>query len=1001
MHAGRQLDAGERVVLDAGRRHRSRRVPAIQVRLRLFLNHLIDTRRQIAEQVRSVAAGNLLALDRRAVQSSAGQPHGDAGDRSLARVHKAVVVQIDVHETRQTGQQGVDDRRLQGLVVHQSRLRLGARHRGPVGHRAREAGIDLGDDRDRSAGAYRQVAQRGGDHALRVRHGSLAGGGRHELDLRRQEILDVDRGRAGRPGVRNSQGVGQLAAGGDRIGRIGLGNPQVDPRLDHRRFRVRVVLRLRIGFRARDAGGVDDVSAGRGIDGHHNGHRGASTAGKIPQGGSDRSVGIDRGALAGGGRDKGDAAGQLVRDRYAGRVGGAVVDDRQGIGQRLSGDHRIGRIGLEDHQINLRLDRGRYAGRVVGGVGLLLVPADRRRVGQGAARRRGDGDDDRDGFGLVDCQVADVHSHGAGGVVGRALRRRGRNERDVRRQRIDDRDAGGRRRAEIGDQQRVGQVFAGHDGVRRIGLDDLQVDPRLDLGRLAARVVVGFGIGFVPGHTGRIDDLALQRARDGRGQGDRGRTSLGKIAQVGSDRAIGRRDGSLRRRAGNKAQARRQHVGHGHAGGLRRPVVGDQQRVGQRFPGSHRVGRIRLDDSQIDFGQHGRRHRIGVVFQIAFVLVGDDRSRVDDRLARCRIDVDRDRRGRRLSDSQVAQVDRDHVAANAGRAGAAGGNELNAGGQRVCDGHFGSIRWPVVPDQQGVHQLLAGHDGIRRVTLGEHQIDLGGDRGLGGVRIVGQVGFLFVRGNLRFVEQYAAHRRSHIDRQGDGRRGAGRQIAQAGGDRAAHVRDGALAGCRGDERHTLRQRIDHRDTRGVGRSVIAHQQRVNQRLPRGHRVGRVALGDAQIHELLHIGRLVVRVVLRHRVDGVRGHLGGIQQAIGQRGIDRDHHGDRRRFCHIQIAHVRRDDPGRVAGRALGGADALEGDSRGKRVGEYHARGGRRAVVGDDQRVRERVAGGDRIGIVGLDHLQIGQRGEAEIERQIGVGILLRAIAGPAGAERNR
>ena len=62
---------------------------------------------------------------------------------------------------------------------------------------------------------------------------------------------------------------------------------------------------------------------------------------------------VDR-ALRGRGRLVGDPRRQRVDRRHAGGGGRAVVDDRKGVRQLPAGDHRIGRIGFDDRQV----DRG-------------------------------------------------------------------------------------------------------------------------------------------------------------------------------------------------------------------------------------------------------------------------------------------------------------------------------------------------------------------------------------------------------------------------------------------------------------------------------------------------------------------------------------------------------------------------------------------------------------------------------------------------------------------
>ena len=132
------------------------------------------------------------------------------------------------------------------------------------------------------------------------------------------------------------------------------------------------------------AGAVtDDGDRGRG--------RPVASVGRVQV---DRDVAGVRAGPAGAGRgDERDAGGQGVGDRQAGRVGRAVVDDHQGVGDAPPGDDG-GRAGLGDRQVGRRGDRrGRGRAGVVGRrSGRRSCCRRRRGVGQasppGAARSR-------------------------------------------------------------------------------------------------------------------------------------------------------------------------------------------------------------------------------------------------------------------------------------------------------------------------------------------------------------------------------------------------------------------------------------------------------------------------------------------------------------------------------------------------------------------------------------------------------------------------------------
>src|SRR6185369_4677409 len=149
----------------------------------------------------------------------------------------------------------------------------------------------------------------------------------------------------------------------------------------------------------------------------------------------------------------------------------------------------------------------------------------------------------------------------------------------------------------------------------------------------------------------------------------------------------------------------------------------------------------------------------------------------------------------------------------------------------------------------------------------------------------------------------------------------------------------------GGERTGGGQRLDHRDVgRDAGEAVVA---------------------------------AVVGVVREVRV-GFRAHGGG---AVVERagGVDRRGHGD----DDVRAAG----DGGDGAGerRATAAADVGDGEVR-RRVGDLHGGGGRRTGVGHDQRVLDRLAGGERAdGGQRLDHRDVGRRiGRAAVADAVGV-----------------
>ena len=355
--------------------------------------------------------------------------------------------------------------------------------------------------------------------------------------------------------------------------------------------------------------------------------RAGAARGDVAQVAGDDAAALGARRRAGRRGDEAEAGGDRVREADVAGGRGPVVSDRQRVGDRVARrrardvrdlhDRDVGGVGHRDARARLVVARVR-----VGDVGV-----DARRIGDRRGRTGVDRDPDRGGR----CSPAGMSPRLQVTVPAACVQSGRGDECDTRGQHVGDHGVERRARAIVGRGQLVDDLVAGVGARRRRGLQR----PR---GRRAARRRRRpcWCRSSGSGRSRRRRSKRCWRSR--RAARDRARSP--RPSRSRRPRGRRRRRSARRRRSRSRRprrwrrsgrQVARQPIADRDAGGVRGPVVGGDQRVGDQPARGGRVRGERLFDAEVD-----RPHRdVGVVGVVARGRVGGARARRSRRWRSC------------------------------------------------------------------------------------------------------------------------------------------------------------------------------------------------------------------------------------------------------------------------------------------------------------------------------------------------------------------------------
>ena len=506
----------------------------------------------------------------------------DLVDETLGRADRVIEVHLTHRHIGAGADGGGDEVRIVGRVfvgrVGEGRGRVG-QHRA-VGH-VRADRADDGDGDHLVDGHIAHLA----DSAATGREAAVAAaacnGRAAEGDARRQRILDVHGLSHRRAAVSDHDGVGDGLTRRDRDG-ASLGQIQVNQADDGRVGIVGVVRGVAIGRVRANGGGVLQARARLYVigDGDYNGVAHTGAVGQAGQGASDHAAArISTGAVGAG---EGDAHWQGVGDADGLGIRRAVVVHCHGVGDVFASVDG-GRRRLDQRQVRACGQRR--------GDGVANSRAGQRSAGDYGGVHQAAASTGR--HRAIDGDVCITTGHDGPQVAGQrrtaALAAGHQRQGEIARQGIGDGDVVGVRRAGVGDQDGVGQVFARRARIRIGHLADLQNGLLGHVDRLAVGVVVGSvverraadggGVGVGIGANVRWD---VHHQGDGDDLADSHRVQVARHTAV-AGRAVA---GGGR----NEVELAWEGVHHLYRAGHSRPVVGNDQGVGEAPAAGHRAG---------------------------------------------------------------------------------------------------------------------------------------------------------------------------------------------------------------------------------------------------------------------------------------------------------------------------------------------------------------------------------------------------------------------------
>ena len=309
----------------------------------------------------------------------------------MKRVHKLPAGSHNGGESRfqhrQVGarQDGRDD----GVAIVR-RIGVGRRAAddGRVGQRADSGRPQQRAEQQRSAAARRQRAERVRANPRQIGRAAVG----RELGVLQRDGQTVDkRGlqRVGGAEVLNGNGIAEQLAGLRDSRGGGLDHGEVGRSLDGRFNRVGIVLRVGVGRIAGNGDGVGQRARKRRV--YPPADRQQETAARRQRTGGIRAGPRHESAALHGKFGVLQRGGQRVgHDDVLRRIRAGVGDVEQ-IGQRLSGCRRVGQRRFPHREVGRRSDGGDGRIRIVRGVGVGRIAADRSGIGQHAGGQVDDG----------------------------------------------------------------------------------------------------------------------------------------------------------------------------------------------------------------------------------------------------------------------------------------------------------------------------------------------------------------------------------------------------------------------------------------------------------------------------------------------------------------------------------------------------------------------------------------------------------------------------------
>ena len=921
--------------------------------------------------------GHVVRGAERPVRARSGQHEADPVDPGLARVLHAVTVEVLEDGVADAAGCGDRERRVILVVLGQDvvagrRVRVELVGRADLGDVRDGPGV-LGSDVEHERGG-RAVGQRAdgpdptGERALRRCRGVQRHAGGHCIgDLDVGGVVGAVVGQRDREGRRSARGDGARCDGLVQA-QIGALRRHADRRGVIDRVRVERVRRDDLGGVADRVRRVDRRDDRQGL------------AGPVRQGVDvPDPVGRVEGAARGRVRDVRQARQQVIegRDRVRGvrplvaQADGErdrVTDVRRGVVDGL-GDAEVGRQrvqrGLVLVVLTLRVVAGRGVGVVLvagldlGHVGLRCAGVDARDDLQRHAAAGRDGADGPDPGRGVEVTAAVVADPG-----------------DAARQVVADGHVRGVVGPRVADGHRPGDLLAAARAVVVDGLDHRQVcgagdgDRGRGLVVLCRVAVVGCGVG-----VGLVDTGDLGHVRDHAGPGDLGDEAErggATVDEVADSPHVGRGDvAALTRCRERERHPGRQGIGDLDVGRVRRPVVGQRQRVGDVV--TERRGRV------VD-GLLQPQVRLDLVAEVDVEAVLPHTERQRGRVVG---------RGQHVAGGDGRGVDLDPVVARSQQV------------EQVCTGAIGhvAVEQDVVGrvDQAVRARAVQLHADTREPELAQvldavavevdedHVTDARRrrDRDVRAVVVVGRVVVeLVTRGDGSRVGQDAV--RADIGREGQGDRVPERQCAD--GPHPARAVVGALARHCVDEVEPGRQRVtDGHASGGVGPVVRERHGEHDGVTDVGRRVvdglGHGQVGDDRVQR-----RVVLVVLARDPVGGGRvdvvlvggRHLGDVDGGI--RVVERRRDGE----CLRRTGGEGADAP--HARSVVVGASSVVTDVRdaGRQlVGDRHTGCVVGADVADSDREDDLLAVHGPVVVDRLRQLEVHQRLVAEVGIEIG------------------